>query len=149
MPHDNPRIAAYEALLEGLKSATDQISPDHKEAHRRQLDFMSRQLEFLIEDLHSRHQSPLFQKARALFAEGYRLTGAWDIDGYMTGDAQLTRNGQELLFWALASEEEEDRDDLAFYQALGLTSLSFSAEEMCRVLWHLSNLTEEQERRKA
>ena len=138
---ENIRIGLMRRTLETLRAASQDVGPEYQDRHQRTIAFAQDRLDYLLKDLATREESPLFQRARQLFEAGYRLSG-WGID--MVDDTELTLNGRELAFWAMFSPEEEDRDDGRFYQALGIQVEFSSDNERSRVLWHLANLTEEE-----
>jgi hypothetical protein len=140
---ENRRIELIRWTVEAMWAASQDVSPEHQDRHQRTIAFAQDRLDFLLEDLATREESPLFQRARQLFEAGYRLSG-WGIDNELVDDTELTLDGKELAFWAMFSSEEEDRDDGRFYQALGIQVEFSSDNERSRVLWHLANLTEEE-----
>ena len=131
---ENSRVTSYRNRLEVMEANTQGVSLVKFRDH----------LRFLEVDLLERNVNPLFIAAQACFNRGFRLSW-WGIDAAVDPSlgSILWKDGVEVLRWQ-AAKAKVTRDNSAFYETLGL-NVTYSEDEKHRVLWHLANLTQEED----
>ncbi len=103
---------------------------------KRQIVFLQTTLENTKKDLETRESNPNFQRAKKLFAEGYRLQHWGAILTDTMNEIILRKDKKEIGYWA----DGTNRNTEEAFEKLGLTETDDNDE----TLSYLSDLTEEE-----